>query len=159
MNKTLALSSQIENPQVREQMSLFTRHRIRAASVHTISPAEVAMETEAALKIVRMLASGVNPETGEALPPDSIYRKPPIVKALNRALAALVQLDRREKEKPANTGKYWSKEEDTKLCEELRSGLDFRQIAREHHRSVGSIVARLVKLGEIASPRAGKKAA
>jgi DNA-binding NarL/FixJ family response regulator len=117
------------------------------------------MELQEALRIVRSLASGVNPESNQPLDENSLYRKPDIIKALNRALAALVQLERREREKPANAGRYWSKEEDVKVCDEVRQGLDFRQIAKEHNRSVGSIVARLVKLGQIAPQRSPAKAA
>ena len=107
------------------------------------------METQLALKIMRALASGVHPHTGAALPSDSLYRQPDIIKALNRALGALTQAEEKERQRPANSGRYWSREEDTKICEELRNGLDFRLIAKSHQRSVGSIVARLVKLGKI----------
>jgi len=112
------------------------------------------METQKALKIVRALASGVHPHTGDALAPDSLYMQPEIVKALNRALGALSQVEAKERLRPVNSGRYWSREEDTKICEEVRNGLDFRLIAKAHQRSVGSIVARLVKLGKIhANPR------
>jgi hypothetical protein len=117
------------------------------------------MEITEALRIMRALASGVDPESGKSFERESIYRKPEIVKALNRALGALVQVEKREREKPAHAGKYWSKEEDGKVCEQVRAGMDFRQIAKEHNRSVGSIVARLVKLGQITAPRSSKKAA
>jgi hypothetical protein len=39
--------------------------------------------------------------------------------------------------------------EDEQVCEELRKGIDFHQIAKTHNRTIGSIVARLVKLGKI----------
>jgi hypothetical protein len=107
------------------------------------------METIQALKIMRALASGVNPHNAEPLPPDSLYRQPDVIKALNRALGALTQAEEKERQRPANSGKYWSREEDEKNCEEVRNGLDFRLIAKAHQRSVGSIVGRLVKLGKI----------
>lgn len=139
----------------RRQLSLFIRHRIPPASLDSMAFEEDGMGTEEALKIMRALASGTNPETGEALEPNSLYRKPQIIKALNRALAALAQEYRRERQKPANSGRYWSKDEDAKVCEEVRNGMDFHQIAKEHNRSVGSIVARLIKLGQIgAKPKA-----
>jgi len=107
------------------------------------------METQEALKIMRALAGGLNPETGQAMEAEFVCRKPQVVKALNRALAALVQVEQRERTRPGNAGKYWSREEDAKVCAEVRKGIDFHEIARTHNRSVGSIVARLVKLGEI----------
>ena len=109
------------------------------------------METSEALKIMRALASGVHPQTGSALPANSLYRQPDVIKSLNRALAALTQAEENERRRPTNAGRYWSREEDAKICEEVRNGLDFRLIAKAHNRSVGSIVARLVKLGKIAA--------
>lgn len=116
------------------------------------------MEIQLALKIMRALASGVHPHTEVALPPDSLYRQPEMIKALNRALGALTQAEEKERQRPANSGKYWSHEEDTKNCEEVRNGRDFRLIAKAHQRSVGSIVARLVKLGKIHA-KSGSQAA
>jgi len=117
------------------------------------------MELQEALQIMRALASGVDPENGEALDPNSIYRRTKIVTALNRGLAALVQQEERARNRPANAGKYWSREEDAQVCEELKNGTDFQQIAKQHNRSVGSIVARLVKLGKISSSGSPPKAA
>jgi hypothetical protein len=116
------------------------------------------METEQALKIMRALASGVHPKTGNALSPDSLCRELDVIKALNRALAALAQADENQRRRPTNSGRYWSREEDAKICEEVRNGLDFRLIAKAHNRSVGSIVARLIKLGKIGA-KAGTEAA
>jgi len=116
------------------------------------------MEIQEALKIVRALASGLDPENNAALPADSLCRRPQLVKALNRALGALVQLEQRERKRPANAGRYWTRQEDEQVCEELRQGLDFQQIAKAHNRTVPSIVARLVKLGKIA-PAGSKQAA
>jgi hypothetical protein len=48
-----------------------------------------------------------------------------------------------------SAGRSWSRAEDAQVCEELRRGIDFHQIAKTHNRTIGSIIARLVKLGEI----------
>jgi hypothetical protein len=106
------------------------------------------MENQEALSIVRALACGMNPESGTALEPESICRQPRVVKALNRALGALLQLEQREQQRPAQAGRYWSREEDAQVCAEVRRGIDFQEIARSHNRTVPSIVARLIKLGE-----------
>ena len=55
----------------------------------------------------------------------------------------LAQQDARERNRPVNAGKYWSREEDAEVCAKVRKGIDFHEIARSHHPSVGSIVARL----------------
>ncbi len=114
------------------------------------------MELEQAIPIIRSLANGVHPETGAALEETSVCRISSSVKALNRALAALVAQDEREKKRPKNAGKAWSQEEDSKICDELRQGHDFQQIATEHNRSVAGILARLVKLGKISPDKSSR---
>ena len=110
------------------------------------------MDAQEAIKIMRVLAAGTNPETGESMGPENICRKPLVVKALNRALGALVKQEERERFKPQNAGRYWSREEVAKIYEEVQQGMDFHDIARLHNRTVGSIVARLIKLGKIKPP-------
>jgi hypothetical protein len=112
------------------------------------------MDNLEAIKVMRALASGLDPESDEALEAGSLCRRPLVVKTLNRALGALVQLEQREREKPTNAGRYWSRAEIAQVCEEVRKGVDFHEIAKLHNRTVGSIVARLVKLGKINAPRA-----
>jgi hypothetical protein len=68
------------------------------------------MEIHDALRIMRALADGVNPGTGDALGA-----------------------------------------EDQQVCEELRRGVDVHQIAKTHNRSIGSIAARLGRLGKMGS--------
>lgn len=107
------------------------------------------MENQEALSVMRALASGMDPESGKALEPESVCRRAPVVKALNRALGALLQSEQREQQRPAQAGRYWSRDEDAQVCAEVRRGIDFREIAKSHNRTVPSIVARLIKLGEI----------
>ena len=47
------------------------------------------MEIREALTIVRKLADGVHPETGEVLQEDCLYNHPHAVRALHRAIGAL----------------------------------------------------------------------
>lgn len=120
------------------------------------------MEIQEALKIVKALADGVNPENGEVLPGDFIYQNPQNVRALHRAVGALEYLEHRERNRrllPANAGKPWSAREDGQVCDALRAGTDFQQIARTHNRTVASIVARLVRLGKVSSKASPAKAA
>lgn len=120
------------------------------------------METQNAIKIVKALADGVNPATGEALMADSICLNPNNVAALHRAVGALEFLEEREQARrllPENAGKAWSHGEDEQVCDELRRGINFQQIAKTHNRTVGSIVARLVRLGKIAAKASAAKAA
>ena len=107
------------------------------------------MELQEAIATIRALADGLNPTNREALDANDACRQPQAVKALNRALAALVAQQEREKRAPANANKPWARAEDEQVCEELRQGKDFIQIAKAHNRTVPAIVARLVKLGKI----------
>lgn len=113
------------------------------------------MELAAAIPVIRALANGVHPQTGKALEENSVCRLPEAIKALNRALASLVAQQERQLRRPGNTGNRWSREEDEKVCEELRQGTDFNQIAKTHNRSLAAILARLVKLGKIAPEKSG----
>jgi hypothetical protein len=109
------------------------------------------MEIGKALKIMRALADGASPETGGAGRRLDVSVHSRRV-AFHRAVGALEYLEERERSRrtlPANTGKSWSRAEDEQVCEELRRGIDFHQIAKTHNRTVGSIIARLVKLGKI----------
>ena len=113
------------------------------------------MEIQEAIKVIRALADGVNPETRELLKNDSVCRNPQAVMALNRALAALVTEQQRELKKPAGAGRYWGRAEDKQVCEELHKGMNFEEIAKTHNRTVPSIIVRLVKLGKIAPDKSG----
>src|SRR5258708_18353813 len=72
-----------------------------------------------ALQIVRALADGVDPESGEVYPPSSPYQKPDTVRALfiaTRALERASEWEQRRQRLPANAGKPWSNEEDGRLA-------------------------------------------
>jgi len=112
------------------------------------------MEIQEALEVIRRLADGLHPENGEALGGDSLYQHPHAVRALNRAVQALEFQQHRERSRkslPANAGTPWSNEEDARICEELRHGVNFQEIARIHNRTAGSIVARLIRLGKVSA--------
>lgn len=119
------------------------------------------MELQEALEIVRKLANGVHPETGASLEGNSPFQSPQTVRALNRAVGALEFQQERERARhslPANAGKSWSSNEDAEICDELRRGINFQEIARGHGRTVGSIVARLIRLGKISAAAQRKSA-
>jgi hypothetical protein len=112
------------------------------------------MEIQEAIHIVRRLADGLHPENGQVLGGDSPCQHPQAVRALNRAVQALEFQQERERLRrslPANAGKPWSNTEDAQICDELRRGVNFQEIARIHCRTAGSIVARLIRLGKISA--------
>jgi hypothetical protein len=110
------------------------------------------MEISEAVGIIKAVADGINPFTGEVFSQDSIYQQPQMVRALYQAVGAMeVQIKREEKKRqlPENAGKPWSEDDDSQLVSDYDSGTPVRDIARKHKRTVGSIEARLERLGKI----------
>lgn len=110
------------------------------------------MQLDAALPIVRALADGVNPITGEAYPHTSPYAEPRALRALYSAvdlMAREVERERRRARLPANFGKPWTEGEDRALVAEFDAGMAMPEMARKHARTQSSIRLRLEKLGKI----------
>lgn len=120
------------------------------------------MEISEALEIMRKLANGQHPESGLVITNDSLLQHPQAIRALNRAVGALefqLERERARRSLPANAGKAWSTHEDAQICDELRRGINFQEIARIHCRTAGSIVARLIRLGKISAGGPARKSA
>jgi len=110
------------------------------------------MQLDAALPIVRALADGVNPITGEAYPEHSPYAEPRTLRALYSAVDLMSKEVEREKRRlrlPANFGKPWTEGEDHALTGEFDAGMPMPEMARRHARTQSSIRLRLEKLGKI----------
>lgn len=110
------------------------------------------MDQAQALAVVRSLANGVDPESGEVFPVDSAYQRPLVVRALYEAAAALERLERfsrRKAQLPAKTGEPWTEEEDRKLLAAFDSGRALQELAAAHERTMGAVRARLLKYGRI----------
>jgi len=114
------------------------------------------MQLDAALPIVRALADGVNPFTGEAYPDSSPYAEPRALRALYSAIDLMsreLERDKRRQRLPANFGKPWSEGEDRALTAGFDAGSALAELGRKHGRTPGAIRLRLEKLGKIeASP-------
>jgi hypothetical protein len=110
------------------------------------------MQLEAALPIVRSLADGVNPFTGEAYPDESPYAEPRALRALYSAVDSMtreMERERRKQRMPANFGKPWSEGEDHALAIAFDGGAPMAEMARKHGRTQQAIRLRLEKLGKI----------
>jgi hypothetical protein len=110
------------------------------------------MEQAQALAVVRSLANGVDPESGEVFPPESAYQRPLVVRALYEAAAALERMERFERRKaqmPAKTGEAWTEDEDRKLLSGFDAGRALQELAAAHERTMGAVRARLLKYGRI----------
>ena len=103
------------------------------------------MDIIRAKEIVRMLADGVDPTTGEVLPTESVYNSPEVIRAL---FTLLEYVGKDEVKDPVrNAGKPWTDAEDDKLRDEFLSKMKISDIAKEHGRSYGAIESRLDHLG------------
>jgi hypothetical protein len=110
------------------------------------------MDAAQALAVVRSLANGVDPETGEVFPPESAYQRPQVVRALYEAAGALERIERFERRRnqmPPKTGEPWSEEEDRKLLAAFDAGRALQELAAAHERTMGAVRARLLKYGRI----------
>ena len=110
------------------------------------------MDQAQALQMVRSLANGVDPESGEVFPPESAYQRPQVVRALYEAASALERIERFERRRaqmPAKTGQPWSEEEDRKLLAAFDAGRALQELASAHERTMGAVRARLLKYGRI----------
>jgi len=120
------------------------------------------MDREKALRILKTLADGIDPGTGEALPVASAYQHPDAVRALFVAIRALEAPEASEAaakrgtpaQRPGagNAGKPWSKEEDEQLLAAFDGGQPVEAIAQVHGRSKVAIEARLAKFGRVPMP-------
>ena len=63
------------------------------------------MDSAHALAVVRCLANGVDPESGEVFAADSAYQRPQTVRALYEAAAALERQERYDRRKAPDAPK------------------------------------------------------
>ena len=77
------------------------------------------MDIIRAREIVRALADGVDPTTGEILPADSVYNSPDVIRALFTLLEATSEKKKTEQIPNRNAGKPWTEIEDDKLRDEF----------------------------------------
>lgn len=116
------------------------------------------MELQIARQIIATLAQGIHPVTGEAMPDDSPYNAPPVIRALHavaRALDDAGDAPRGRREPPANAGKPWTSHEDSALEIAFDAGIALKQIAQELGRTPFAVEQRLIKLGKMSGPAGG----
>ena len=102
-------------------------------------------------QILSLLADGIDPETGEILPEDSVCNQPEVIRALHFALDCLSHQKQRRMTSIfyVNQGKAWTAEEESLLTRLFRKGESNAQIQMELQRSESAVSARLVRLGLI----------
>jgi hypothetical protein len=114
------------------------------------------MELQAAHQIIDTLAQGTHPVTGEAMPEDSPYNAPAVIRALFAVSQALQGKPARVRRGlPPNAGKPWAPEDDAKLGAAFAVGVTVPQLAVELGRTPFAVETRLIKLGKL-PPRMGR---
>jgi hypothetical protein len=122
------------------------------------------MELQIARQILDTLAQGIHPITGEAMPDDSPYNAPPVIRALHAVARALdqvapatepVESPRSRRALPPNAGKPWSAQEDAALETAFDAGIAVKQVAQELGRTPFAVEQRLIRIGKIAGPAGG----
>ena len=102
------------------------------------------MDVNHARKIIRSLAEGIDPTTGELLSKESVYNSPEVIRALYTIWEATAP---QSTEPLRNAGKPWTDTEDAKLRDEYVAKIKISDIAKEHGRSYSAIESRLDHLG------------
>lgn len=105
------------------------------------------MELAKAREIIRILADGVDPATGEVLPAESVYNSPEVIRALFAVLEATAPISTTQLDSHRNAGNPWTSTEDDMLKEEFTAKISISDIAKEHGRTYGAIESRLDHLG------------
>ena len=115
------------------------------------------MIDESTLGIVRALARGIDPMTGETLPAHHLCQQPATIRALGAVLAELEAgsaglHSRRNATQGAKAGTPWDPADDEALVQAFDRGEAVAKLAQDFQRSRGAINARLVRLGKIETP-------
>lgn len=112
------------------------------------------MEPQKAAEIIRALANGHDPVTGEAFPPDSPYQQADTVRALFVALEVLkrqkhVRGKRTVDPNRPKMGAPWAPDEEQQLRDGFAAQKTIPELAATHGRTTIAITSRLVKMGLI----------
>jgi len=111
------------------------------------------MIDDSTLGIIRALARGIDPSTGESLPADHLCQKPATVRALGIALSAIESASEgphaRRPVAGAKAGMAWAPADDEALALAYDRGEAVGKLAQDFQRSRGAITARLVRLGKL----------
>jgi hypothetical protein len=88
-------------------------------------------ETET-LQILRMLADGRHPLTGDALPDENCYQSAKVLRAFPVGIDALEKaISRKSRVLPAGAGKPWDAE-DQSLISGFENGTSIAELAKSH---------------------------
>ena len=117
------------------------------------------MELAKAKEIVKILANGVDPVTGEALPQESPYNDSGVIRALFAVLESgkavkkpkqtneQKQQENADNGRPRNAGLPWTEKLKTVVAEKFRSGTSIDELSDYFERTKGAIISELTRQG------------
>ena len=109
--------------------------------------------SEDARKIVRLLAEGIDPITGEVLPDASPYNHPQVIRALFSLLedrkTAGKTSTKPKRDLPPKHGKSWTQEDRDYVTASYRQGIPPKEMAAHLERTTGSVHSELIRQGLI----------
>lgn len=117
------------------------------------------MELTEARTIVKSLAEGIDPVTGEAFAQDSPYNHPTVIRALftitnfaqpiSKPKLSIDERRRRNLDlgRPRNFGLPWTKDDRELVASGFKEGRSIEELAQKIQRSPGSIHGELVRQG------------
>lgn len=108
------------------------------------------IQFQRAQTVLRSLIQGIDPETGNELPKDTIVNRIEVNRSMVTALTAMEQVEARmlhRAQLPESVGKTWTQEEEKQLQAEFRRAEPIPLIATKHGRTIRAIEARLERLG------------
>ena len=107
------------------------------------------MELKQAREIVKTLADGIHPVTGEILPAEDSCNQPEVIRALHTVVDAISGDGESISRKPEKAGRKWTPVDDKYLCQLFDEGCSATELCRIFQRTHKGIAARLVRLGKI----------
>ena len=108
------------------------------------------VDVSRAKEILKILSDGIDPITGEILPPDNVCNQGEIVRAFYTVLNELDKpTEKRNRNTPENTGKPWKDADEKLLCQMFDSGSSIKELSETFKRTKGSITARLIRLNKL----------
>jgi len=119
------------------------------------------MDLEEAKKIIKALANGINPITGELLSDNSPYNEPDVIRALSKILESSKPVKKPKKTieekqqenitncRPRNAGLPWTDELKIEVSSKFQAGVTIDELSNRFERTKGAIVSELKKQGLI----------
>ncbi len=117
------------------------------------------MEIRKAQSIVKTLAQGVDPNTGEVFAPDSPYNQPKVIRALftvhdfvrqakkPRMSASEKRQENLDLGRPGNYGLPWKDDDRSQVATGFEEGKTIEELATTLERTQGAIRAELIRQG------------